>query len=142
MFLIYLAVLIYFLFFAGWYDHAPGKRWEYSYNLRPFREIMRFWNARRRLPVRKVFLNLFGNVIGFIPFGFFLPVISSEFKNGAKVAGICCVTSLLAELIQIVTRTGSFDVDDIILNTLGAVCGYLLFLLCDAGRRRQKRRKL
>ena len=34
--------------------------------------------------------------------------------------------SLLVETIQLVTKVGSFDVDDLLMNTLGALLGYLL----------------
>ncbi|MFR2190096.1 MAG: VanZ family protein, partial [Blautia sp.] len=43
--------------------------------------------------------------------------------------------SLLVECTQLVTRVGTFDVDDLMLNTLGAVIGYLFFALCDRIRR-------
>jgi len=35
--------------------------------------------------------------------------------------------SLLVELIQLVTKVGSFDVDDIILNTIGGAIGYIVY---------------
>lgn len=35
--------------------------------------------------------------------------------------------SLLVETIQLVTKVGSFDVDDLLLNTIGGVCGYLVY---------------
>jgi len=40
------------------------------------------------------------------------------------------------ETIQLVWKVGSFDVDDLILNTLGGVIGYLLFWICNKIRRK------
>ena len=126
LFVLYMAALIYFLFFADWYGHTPGKHWEYRYNLIPLREIRRFWNARGVLSAKAVFLNLVGNVAGFIPFGFFLPVISRRLSHPAVVILLALAVSASVEVIQLVTRTGCFDVDDILLNTLGAAIGYLI----------------
>ena len=38
-----------------------------------------------------------------------------------------CEFSLLVELTQLIARTGSFDVDDLILNTFGGLIGYILY---------------
>ena len=43
--------------------------------------------------------------------------------------------SLTVECIQLAARVGSFDVDDIILNTLGVILGYLMFRLLNRIRR-------
>lgn len=37
--------------------------------------------------------------------------------------------SCIVEVIQLTTNVGSFDVDDIILNTVGVVLGYIVFAL-------------
>ena len=44
--------------------------------------------------------------------------------------------SLAVETIQLVTRVGIFDVDDLMLNTLGAALGYLVFAVCNRVRRK------
>ena len=136
LFLLYMSALVYFLFFADWYGHVPGQGSEYSLNLIPFFEIRRFIMARRQLGFTAVFLNLFGNVIGFLPFGFFLPVISRKFHNIFLVTAFGCLVSSCVEITQHVTRAGSCDVDDVILNTLGALFGYLMFIAVDALRRK------
>ena len=43
--------------------------------------------------------------------------------------------SLVVEILQIVFRVGSFDVDDLILNTLGGMLGYLLLELIEKWRK-------
>ena len=91
---------------------------------------MRFWNYREKVGWHAFFLNTAGNVAAFVPFGFFLPVVLGK-RCGLFVALLTgCQFSLAVEMTQFCTRTGSFDVDDILLNTLGAGIGYLLFLIC------------
>ncbi len=69
--------------------------------------------------------NLFGNVMGFFPFGFVLPLLSKRFLRMNKVAAATFGLSLTFELLQLIFKIGSFDVDDLILNTLGGLLGYL-----------------
>ena len=40
------------------------------------------------------------------------------------------------EILQLVTRVGSFDVDDILLNTIGGMLGYIVFMICNLIRRK------
>ena len=51
------------------------------------------------------------------------------------------VVLCLIELIQLVSKVGSFDVDDLLLNTIGGICGYILFVICAAIRRRHAGKK-
>ena len=88
------------------------------------------------------FLNLAGNVIGFLPFGFFLPILSRRLRNGAVVTALGFGLSLLEESIQLVFKVGCFDVDDLILNTLGAAIGYMLFAVCNYLRRKRYGEKI
>lgn len=50
--------------------------------------------------------------------------------------------SLLVESIQLVFKVGCFDVDDLILNTLGAAIGYMLFAVCNYLRRKRYGEKI
>ena len=40
--------------------------------------------------------------------------------------------SLCVEIFQLLTKVGSFDVDDILLNTIGGVAGHIIFVICVA----------
>ena len=62
-----------------------------------------------------------------MPFGFFLPAFSRKCKEIWYVLLYSFELSLLVETIQLVTKVGSFDVDDLLLNTIGGVCGYLVY---------------
>lgn len=128
LFVVYFAVLFYFLFFSERMGRNFSER-EYHYNLVPFKEISRFLTYRESLGMKAVLLNVVGNVIAFVPFGIFLPIFSIRCRKIWLTIYYSFELSLLVELLQLVTRVGSFDVDDLILNTLGGMIGFLLYLL-------------
>ncbi len=130
VFILYLIALVYFLFFAEQYGRTQGSD-ELRMNLQPFREIARFWNYRDILGSKAVALNLLGNVIGFMPFGLVLPVMHRSFRSFFRAVLLTATFSVAVELLQLLTRTGSMDVDDLILNTLGGILGYAVFALCN-----------
>lgn len=94
-----------------------------------FKEIRRFLLYRNILGWRAVFLNIFGNVLAFMPFGFFLPVIWVRTRHWYITVLLSFVMSLLVETMQLVGKVGSFDVDDLLLNTIGGFAGYIIFVL-------------
>ena len=141
LFLLYVAFLIYFLFLAEWYGRT-GVAEEYRYNLELFREIKRFIVYREQLGAFAVFANLAGNILIFVPYGFFISMASRS-RGFFKTLFFSMGLSLCVEIVQLFTRVGSFDVDDILLNTIGGVAGYIIFLICNAIRRNhyEKNRK-
>lgn len=129
LFIIYMCVLMYVVFFA----EAMGRTSQdgYVYNLTPLKEIKRFmkyiWDNDALGSVAR--LNIFGNIIAFIPFGIYLPY-TSESKLGFISTFLYTFSlSLTIELVQLITKVGSCDVDDIILNSLGGVIGYILWYI-------------
>ncbi len=76
------------------------------------------------------FQNLFGNIILFMPLGMFLPILSNRYHYLSKVIVIALACSISIELTQLVIRQfkiyRSVDIDDVILNTSGAILGYVL----------------
>lgn len=140
LFLIYIGFLVYFLFFSDRYGHAPGIREEASYNLIPGREILRYLTSVGKLGKRAVLVNLFGNVLAFIPYGFFMPIATRKMRRLWKTASAACCLSIFVEIVQLLTASGSYDIDDVILNTLGGVIGYGLFLFTDETRKAVQRK--
>lgn len=126
LFGIYLTGLCYFLFFAENYGRELGQE-IYRYNLIPFKEIERFWRHRHLLGMHSVG-NLAGNVLGFVPAGFFIPMLWKRRKSFLFTICVTFEMSLLAEVLQLVFKVGSFDVDDLILNTFGGMLGYLVMI--------------
>lgn len=128
-FIIYIILMGYFLFFCERFGRVPGE--EYRYNLEPLREIKRYWNYKNQMGNLNVILNLFGNVICFMPLGFVLPVLTNRKWKVVGTTLVCCFTSCFVETMQLISKLGSFDIDDIILNTFGGLLGYLLFWICN-----------
>ena len=129
LFIIYMSVLVYVVFFAEAMGRTPQDG--YVYNLTPLKEIKRFmkyiWDNDAL--GRAARLNIFGNIIAFIPFGIYLPY-TSESKLGFISTFLYTFSlSLTIELVQLITKVGSCDVDDIILNALGGVIGYILWYI-------------
>lgn len=139
LFGLYVTVLVYMLFFAEGFGRGGDA--VYDYNLRPFQEIRRYVRYYRLLGLRTVFLNLAGNVVGFMPFGALLPVLARQMRRAWKVAVLGLEISVLVEVSQLLFQVGCFDVDDMILNTLGTVLGYLFFAVSYRFIRRRKREK-
>lgn len=135
LFVVYLLLLCYFLFFAESYGRKNWSEADYRYNLELFREIRRFWFYREHLGFWPVFLNIGGNIIGFLPFGALLPVMHRNLRSGLLVTLLGFSASLLVECLQLVMKVGSFDVDDLLLNTVGAAGGYLLYWISNRIRR-------
>lgn len=140
--MIYVLLLIYFLFFSEEYGRVAAAERAYRYNLIPFVEIRRFWIYREQVGAFAMFTNIFGNVLGFIPFGFILPIINRRMRSGFLITLSGFGLSVTVEVIQLVTKVGCFDVDDMILNTLGALLGYLAFAVCDYLRRKYYGKKI
>ena len=69
-----------FYVFSDGFGRAPHV--EYAYNLVLFKEIKRFYIYRDIVGTEAFLLNTAGNVVCFMPFGFFLPIISPRFGNG------------------------------------------------------------
>lgn len=140
LFLAYLAVLVYFLFFSESFGRVPGQR-ESSYNLELFKEIKRFYLYREQLGMKAFLLNIVGNVAAFMPCGFFLPIISRRSKKWQYTILLCFCLSLGVELLQLLVRVGSFDVDDILLNSIGGILGYLFYQAVQRLRIRRRHEK-
>lgn len=136
LFVLYMGMMVYFLFFAESYGRTVEEGRGYQYNLELLAEIRRFWVYRDKVGNYAMALNIFGNVAAFVPFGCILPVIQRRFRNWLLLVISGFSFSLCVEVAQLVFRVGCFDVDDLLLNTLGALLGYGVFCACDQVRRR------
>lgn len=139
VFILYLLALTYLMFFAESLGRT-GRQTGYAYNLELFKEIKRFYHYRKQLGIEAVVLNLGGNVAGFMPFGFILPIISRRGRKWYNTFMLGFFLSLCIETAQLVFKVGSFDVDDLLLNTIGVILGFVVFRLVQGIRIRRKRR--
>lgn len=122
----YLVLLFHIMFRAdqlGRSEHA-----DYAYNLTLFKEIKRFYEYRETIGYPAFLLNIVGNVVLFMPFGFILPALVKR-ANLFHILVLSIMLSLFIEVTQLFTKLGSFDVDDIFLNVLGGVLGCIVFYI-------------
>jgi glycopeptide antibiotics resistance protein len=91
-------------------------------NLRLF-EMFRIYKISSR--------QIIGNFIMLLPLGIYLPVLYRRMKHFIPVVLVCFFISLAIELLQLVTSFRSADVDDILLNTLGACFGFIIYKLLN-----------
>lgn len=127
-FVIYMIVLVYFLLLSDGFGRTV-QRAEFQFNLIPFVEIIRFVKYREYLGMYNVMINLVGNVVAFIPFGALIRWVINRRVNWYHVVGYTFLFSLSVELLQLVAKVGAFDVDDLILNTLGGLIGYFVYYI-------------
>ncbi|MCY6353799.1 VanZ family protein [Clostridium sp. ZS2-4] len=132
IFYIYLFILIKLVLFKFSYCYLLKRVFEYNNlennirfaNFVPFETIDLY--IKRGISYASV-TNVLGNIVLFFPLGFMLPVLSKKSQGIFKVSFVGFLVSLLLESIQLVTNLGAFDVDDLILNTLGTLIGILAY---------------
>lgn len=82
--------------------------------------------------IRISIINLLGNVLMFVPLGLFLPRLWPRLHAFRHFLMSVVAVILIIELLQLFTLLGSCDIDDLILNVLGAVIGYWIHKLFSA----------
>lgn len=95
---------------------------EHSLNLMPFRFITETWD----MGVRKQITQTIANILMFLPLGFIFPVAFKKARTFYKTTICMLLFSFLIEFVQYFIGR-SADIDDLILNTSGAMLGYFLF---------------
>lgn len=98
------------------------KNW-YSGQLQPFHTIM---SQIEKASPRTFLKNIIGNMFMLVPLSFLLMLLNDKYKNILKQTIIILPTIILIEVLQAFTYTGTFDVDDIILNYIGTIIFILL----------------
>ena len=95
-------------------------------NFIPFHSID-YYLISKQEPFAVGIVNVFGNLVLFLPFGFLLPFIWIYFRTSKTCPIAILVTSTFLETMQLILGVGWFDIDDILLNTLGGLIGFALF---------------
>lgn len=126
-FLLYAAAMLWLLFGqrlgSGIYEQQLAD----SINLTPFATInmyLKMLHSSKAYLVRHAFINLVGNVVMFIPLGFFQPYLSAKLRAFWKTLLSTFCLILLIEVVQYFTFLGTCDIDDLMLNLAGAAAGY------------------
>ncbi len=137
IFAVYLLLLINFTVFDGHFGRVtPEEISNVSFseyfkqrgNLIPFRMIFNQTKALLKGIYRFRFfaVNIVGNLIAFAPFALFLPLFFKKCRKYAVFFAVMTLIVLSVETCQLLLRVGSFDVDDYILNMLGATAAFFL----------------
>ena len=127
LFLVYVGAMIWLLF--G--QRLGSGNYDRSINLTPFATLRLYEKLLRSSNspylIRHAFINLVGNVVMFIPLGYYLPYFRKKLRGFFKTFFAAALLVLAIEVIQYVTCLGSCDIDDLILNMAGVAMGYILW---------------
>lgn len=132
-FIFYLVALVILLFIGNrGYLYTDLTLLEYmktSSNFVPFKTINTYFTAfvdnsmNRNIPIK----NLVGNFFMLLPMGIYLPFLIKKIAGLGRFVLSMIVLLFFIEVIQLVTRRGSFDIDDFILNMIGALIGFAIW---------------
>lgn len=127
--LLYLAAVIYLLFCRHASSDVPlGEYARYNTNFIPFFSFYVLFTTPyiSSLVLVPFCVNLFGNLALFFPWGVLLPMLDKRLKNAKSFFLLTACVIIAVELLQLVFRVGTCDVEDFILNMLGAAIGYII----------------
>ncbi len=113
----YTATLLVLLFFR------PSNQSYGEVNVIPLHTIRFFLSGEADAFV--AFYNIAANVVLFIPYGVFWLFVSAPSPLQKIVIPLAVITCI--ETVQFMTRRGSLDIDDLLLNTIGVCLGYVLY---------------
>lgn len=97
------------------------------YPLKTIRLYLRLLGAHRPALVWTAVVNLWGNVLMFVPLGFLLPATFPRLRKWYRTLLTAAGIVTLVELTQMLFLVGTCDIDDLLLNLIGTVLGYGLF---------------
>ncbi len=72
-------------------------------------------------------LHTLRSVLPFVPIGILIPFIWRFYRKMWRLVLIALIFSMMFELLQLLTARGNFELKEIILNTSGAIIGYVIF---------------
>ena len=156
-----LIILLFITYCAGLVSQTIIPRWDIgidSGNGKPYFDV--YWNNELAsiniIPFKTIFvqfagnnnvvgqsdvhsvslLNLLANLFLFSPLGLFLPMLWHKLRNIKYIVGVGVIISTCIEVIQLFVGRSS-DIDDVILNTLGVVIGFIFYKFLATLRRKQ-----
>ena len=118
--ILYTSLLLYWMFFG--FGRTPNV--EKTMQLIPFTTIYKVFTQVDDFKYFSV--NIIGNVVVFIPFGFlgifFEKLKKAKFLFPVFILGICFI-----EFLQFITKRGYAEIDDVILNAMGVAIGFWVY---------------
>ncbi len=137
LFFAYIIIMIYLLFIQRIGGNSTGTYFEQiaqNYNFTPFETISLFIAVLKNSSsdgslIAYSIINLVGNVVMFIPLGYFLPILFIRMRKFWSFFITELFIIVLIEGIQLVTLLGKCDIDDLLLNSVGASLGYIIYAI-------------
>lgn len=144
LFVLYILIVIKVIIFKYPYEElrAIASSWRRDVileglgtaNFTPFKTIKMYIDYAYKLNSVE---NLAGNVLVFVPFGFLFPFVAREGERFFVMFVNTFVFILGIEVFQLFSAFGAFDVDDILLNCLGAAVGYGIYRIFMIWQKRE-----
>ncbi|MFC0344720.1 VanZ family protein [Epilithonimonas hispanica] len=123
----YILFLLYLMFFGF-------GRSQYDINIvRLIPMFSTFGFMKQTILWETIIINIFGNVLMFVPFGF-LGIVFPKFNQFWILILDFLFAIILIEGLQYFTRLGVFDIDDVILNTVGVAIGFYVYKQLFVGK--------
>ena len=130
--LVWLLAVMYLMFCGGLSYSYGGDYGQYllrHIELVPFESTQNYLDMLRldRINPDIVARNIAGNIAMFVPLGFLLPCITDRFAKLKFTLSGAVLLAFALEALQLLTLRGSFDIDDIILRSVGAMFGFAVW---------------
>ena len=144
-------ILLYTLAFAWLAIFSRPESSDYWIHVDPFRDTIDAFSTERGFSdvFRRIFtegiasafadvklvrpedlIQFYLNIIVFVPFGYLLPYAFRWFRERVRLrpALVCFLISFMTENLQLISKHGMYDLDDIIANTIGGFIGEFLYI--------------
>ncbi|CAH2212484.1 VanZ family protein [Tepidibacter aestuarii] len=120
----YISYLLNLVFFSTHYGRGYFHR---SYNFIPFKTIVEYIFFSHNL--NATFVNIAGNILAFVPMGFLTPIAFNRINKFKDIAILSLIATISIEIIQCIIGVGTCDIDDVILNWIGGIIGFHIYIV-------------
>lgn len=136
VFALYCMALAYLTLLKGigaTFDMSYAKYLKASSNFIPFFSFYVFITTpyKSEVVVKYFIINLAGNLLLFLPWGLLLPSIAGRLRGFGRFFAFTSIVIIVIELLQLFLMLGSADIEDYLLNIIGAVTGFFLYRKLD-----------
>lgn len=138
--LVYIVVMLGLLYGKGIVSHPSRvmQAHELGYwvtvrrytNFEPLKTILPFVRMMKWFSLLDILTSqTVGNILIFIPCGLFVPYFRKKKRRLSDFFVSCLFLIMFIEITQVLSLFGSFDIDDVILNMIGCLAGYLVYCI-------------
>lgn len=136
VFALYCAALAYLTLLKGigaTFDMTYAEYIKANSNIIPFFSFYVFITTpyKSAVVVKYFIINLVGNLLLFLPWGLLLPSIAYKLRSFGRFFVFTSIVIVIIELLQLFLMLGSADIEDYLLNIIGAVTGFFLYRKLD-----------